>query len=267
MSMKRLSTKRCAARRRHAFTLIEILVVVAIIALLVAILIPSLRRARDQALNVVCGSNLGQVGKALHMYAHDSKGHLPVLYRTPSAFTTYYMFRPDSGRVNLGLLARKRFASDPEVFYCPTQNREDSAGIAYDSPDNPWAGFTLEPPKPVRSSYLARLIEVPVENVQIGSTKTMEPMPPGKKTDWKIADYNQKAIYSDFTGTNGYQGGGIVVGHIWMPHRRRGFNKLYGDTAVLWGKPGLLEEYRPIDATAPTAEEMVEYWKLLDRGR
>lgn len=253
--------------RRHAFTLIEILVVVAIIALLIAILIPSLRRARDQALKVVCGSNLSQLGKSLYTYMHDSKGHLPTLYRTPTSFTTYYMYRPETGKINLGLLARNQYASDPELFYCPTQNREDSASLSYNSDDNPWAGPTFTPPEAVRSSYLARLVEVPKTTTQIGSTKKTEPMPAGKFIDWKVEKYNQKAIYSDFTGTNGFQGGGIIIGYIWMPHRSRGFNKLYGDSSVLWGKPDLLEEYRPITGQAPTPEEMVEYWKLLDRGR
>jgi prepilin-type N-terminal cleavage/methylation domain-containing protein len=64
-------------RSRRAFTLIEILVVVAIIALLIAILLPSLARARVQAKSVQCLSNLKQQGYAALMYAHDNKGVLP----------------------------------------------------------------------------------------------------------------------------------------------------------------------------------------------
>src|SRR5438552_9829272 len=54
--------------RRAAFTLIEILVVVAIIALLVAILLPSLGRARAQARMIVCQSNIKQILYAFQMY-------------------------------------------------------------------------------------------------------------------------------------------------------------------------------------------------------
>jgi prepilin-type N-terminal cleavage/methylation domain-containing protein/prepilin-type processing-associated H-X9-DG protein len=61
-----------------AFTLIEVLVVVAIIALLAAILIPSLARAREQAKRVACGSNVHSQLLALFTYAHDNRGFLPV---------------------------------------------------------------------------------------------------------------------------------------------------------------------------------------------
>lgn len=60
-------------RQRKAFTLIELLVVVAIIALLVSILLPSLRTAREQARRTVCGSNLHYLGLALHLYAGSSE--------------------------------------------------------------------------------------------------------------------------------------------------------------------------------------------------
>ena len=58
-------------RGRLGFTLIELLVVVSIIALLISILMPSLRRARAQAKTIVCRSNIRQVGMGALYYAHD----------------------------------------------------------------------------------------------------------------------------------------------------------------------------------------------------
>ena len=67
--------------KRNGFTLVELLVVIAIIAILMAILVPALRRARDQARAVVCRSNLRQIGLAANMYAEEWDMHVPRGFR------------------------------------------------------------------------------------------------------------------------------------------------------------------------------------------
>jgi len=64
-------------RKRHAFTLVELLVVIGIIALLISILLPSLSRARQSAVNLQCQSNLRTIGQGLLFYANDNRGKLP----------------------------------------------------------------------------------------------------------------------------------------------------------------------------------------------
>ena len=64
------------SNRKHAFTLIELLVVIAVIALLMAILIPVLRSAREQGYRVVCLSNLKQLTLAWTAYAEEHDGRM-----------------------------------------------------------------------------------------------------------------------------------------------------------------------------------------------
>jgi len=76
--------------RRHAFTLVELLVVIGIIALLISILLPSLSRARKAAQTVACLSNMRQIGLSHQTYIAETKGFvLPAGY-TNTTLTDLY---------------------------------------------------------------------------------------------------------------------------------------------------------------------------------
>ncbi len=72
----------CTNKQKFSgFTLVELLVVVAIIALMVSILLPALGKARTQARAVVCASQMKQISLAFCTYVMDNKGDIPIAYR------------------------------------------------------------------------------------------------------------------------------------------------------------------------------------------
>jgi prepilin-type N-terminal cleavage/methylation domain-containing protein/prepilin-type processing-associated H-X9-DG protein len=75
-----MSRKKISARRLSAFTLIELLVVIGIIGVLLAILLPALNRAREQANTVKCEANLKSIGESLTEYVAENHDYFPAAY-------------------------------------------------------------------------------------------------------------------------------------------------------------------------------------------
>jgi prepilin-type N-terminal cleavage/methylation domain-containing protein/prepilin-type processing-associated H-X9-DG protein len=67
----------------RAFTLVELLVTIAVIALLAALLMPALGRAKESGRVAVCQGNLHQVGLALQLYVDDNRNTMPTMYDRP----------------------------------------------------------------------------------------------------------------------------------------------------------------------------------------
>jgi len=137
----------------RAFTLVELLVVIGIIAVLIAVLLPTLQRARAQAQQTACLSNLRQLGTIVQIYAVDYKDQIPIGYSNGQPWTGYYGCQSWATFPVLGRLWAGGYLKAPQTFYCPSQTDNQ---FVFNRPNNPWpppggsflhtrAGYTTRP--------------------------------------------------------------------------------------------------------------------------
>jgi prepilin-type N-terminal cleavage/methylation domain-containing protein/prepilin-type processing-associated H-X9-DG protein len=141
------------AQFTKAFTLIELLVVISIISVLMAILMPTLRRVREQAREVACRQNLHQYGLAVMMYINDNDGRFPLPGGcltgddgVPSNYPSYCRWH-DPRYPARGTLWR--YISNDKVNLCPTfKVLAKSAGMSHPNHDKtipvtPYFGYSM----------------------------------------------------------------------------------------------------------------------------
>ena len=147
-------------RPRRAFTLVELLVVIGIIAVLIGILLPTLSRARESAKRTACLSNLRELGNAFRLYAAGNKDVIPIgcvgVVATPATaekqFSYVVNWNPVSGGtapvpkvVQMGCLALAGLAKSPRTYYCPSETADPL--FQFNTPENVWP-FDKTPPDP-----------------------------------------------------------------------------------------------------------------------
>lgn len=203
----------------QAFTLVELLVVIGIIAVLISVLLPALNKARAAASRVQCLSNLRQSGAAFILYANDNKGQLPLGYvrNKWTGYAAYYTLNGGGTDKYMiwGLLQKARLLTVPSAAYC---SKQVDVRLSYNMTGNVWQ---FPPPAGqswVRTGYVTRPTDewyqrsVPVGGMQ------------------RLHKLKSKAILTEAVGVPTTGSG---VGVTLMPHKT-GINVFYADYSAHW---------------------------------
>ncbi|MEO8137687.1 MAG: prepilin-type N-terminal cleavage/methylation domain-containing protein [Betaproteobacteria bacterium] len=136
----------------RAFTLVELLVVIGIIAVLIGVLLPALNKARQQSQSVACLSNMRQLGQGLVMFAQEHKGYLPKGWfnarpaitgltgtgdALPGDFAASDSWRYRYPMWGWDYVMLQYVGKSKNIFACPTDSEPQLRGLF----DNPEYGF------------------------------------------------------------------------------------------------------------------------------
>ncbi len=223
---------------RRAFSLLDLLVSIAVIAVLMGIMAPVLSKVTDATHRVLCQSNVRELGLAVALFADDHDDRLPPSVFSsnlergqylPQEMQTLRVSGPSGDWDGLGWLFEREYAQVPEVFYCPAHKGENS----FANYENSWFNWG----ESLVGNYHFRAIPTSDAYLQQLNPRTAL-IADGMRSE---SDYNHRV----------------------------GSNVLRADMSIEWfpDRNGLLDNLIPVAASSPRADTSVDAaWWLLERG-
>ncbi len=204
--MGRSMTKRTLDRRRcDGVTLIELMIVMSLITALAAMMLPSLKNAREQGRRTVCLANLKHMSTGLFTYAEfNNELGPPVMKPLSGKSNRSYLQRKLSDGTVLHHLGRlwPLYVSDAKIFLCPSAKKRDVGGKMSD--------LGKPNPRPVAGNYTYAVHVPALESPHVGASRHLA-----------LASDN----FAQFRTTR--------LGHGYYTHKI-GYNVLYTDGSATW---------------------------------
>jgi len=164
--------------RSPAFTLVELLVVIAVIAVLIALSLPALTAAREAARRAQCASALRQLSAGLIARSVDTDQRLPLEHHKQNRWSNYVLIDDKDKFIGIGHLFTDGYITPAEAYFCPSERYDER--LMLDTPINTW------PPKPDRKFQRSGFGVRPVTSSDVGDWPRVPDLSPEQVT---VSDY------------------------------------------------------------------------------